>query len=186
MHTLETDQEEQIVAMFRRGEPSAMDRLYALYANYLTGVCMRYIGNDDDVKDVLQDAFVKIFTQMDKFSYRGKGSLRAWVSRIVVNQALQFLRQRKADGCLTGTDNLPDLPDEEPDIGSVSAETIVSLMRKMPEGYRTVLNLFLLEGKSHKEIAGLLGIKPSTSASQFHHARNMLARMIKDYKRQHE
>ncbi len=186
MHTRETDQEEQIVAMFRRGEPSAMDRLYALYANYLTGVCMRYIGNDDDVKDVLQDAFVKIFTQMDKFSYRGKGSLRAWVSRIVVNQALQFLRQRKADGCLTGTDNLPDLPDEEPDIGSVSAETIVSLMRKMPEGYRTVLNLFLLEGKSHKEIARLLGIKPSTSASQFHHARNMLARMIKDYKRQHE
>ena len=147
---------------------------------------MRYIGNDDDVKDVLQDAFVKIFTQINKFSYRGRGSLKAWVSRIVVNESLQFLRQRKTGNCLTSTDNLPDLPDEEPDIGSVSAETIVGLMRKMPDGYRTVLNLFLLEGKSHKEIAGLLGITPSTSASQFHRARNMLARMIKDYKRQHE
>ena len=175
------DREEQIVSLFRQGNALAMDMLYADYAPYLTGVCARYISNDDDLKDVLQEGFIKVFTQIEHFEYRGRGSLRAWASRIMVNESLQALRRQKR--CLnTLTDNaLPDLPDEEPDTEGLEPETLVRLMRKMPDGYRTVLNLYVIAGKSHKEIAQLLGIKPDSSASQLYRAKNMLAQLIKNH-----
>ena len=88
MNNLGNDIEIAIVEKFRRGETSAMDWLYAAYANYLTGVCCRYIVHDDDLKDVLQESFIKIFTRMNSFNYRGKGSLRAWVTKIAINECL--------------------------------------------------------------------------------------------------
>ena len=72
-----------------------MDELYGCYADYLTGVCYRYISNDEDLKDVLQESFIKIFTQISSFEYRGSGSLQAWMTRIVVNESLQLLRRQK-------------------------------------------------------------------------------------------
>lgn len=179
-----TDKEQQILRLFRRGDASAMDMLYAEYAGYLTGVCSRYIPDDDDLEDVLQESFIKIFTSIDSFKYQGRGSLKAWLTRIAVNESLQQLRRQKVSpiGQLGDTDP-PDSPDEEPDTESLDSDTIFSLIRQLPPGYREVLNLFAIEGKSHKEIGQMLGIKPSTSASQFNRAKNMLARMINDYKR---
>lgn len=81
------------------------------------------------------------------------------------------------------TDDPPDIPDETPDTEGLSADTLNNLVAQLPTGYRTILNLYVIEGKSHKEIAQMMGIKPDTSASQFHRAKNMLARLIKDYKR---
>ena len=94
MNIFGSNKELQILKRFGRGDASAMDMLYADYADYLTGVCCRYIGNEDDRKDVLQEAFIKIFTSIGHFSYRGEGSLKAWVTRIAVNEALQYLRQQ--------------------------------------------------------------------------------------------
>ena len=94
MNIFGSNKELQILKRFGRGDASAMDMLYAEYADYLTGVCCRYIGNKDDRKDVLQEAFIKIFTSIGHFSYRGEGSLKAWVTRIAVNEALQYLRQQ--------------------------------------------------------------------------------------------
>lgn len=179
------DNEQDIIGLFRRGDASAMDRLYAQYADYLTGVCYRYIINDDDLKDVLQESFIKIFTQIKSFEYRGRGSLVAWMSRIVVNESLQLLRRQKNDPLVLDTE-LPDLPDEDPDTDNLTPEVLTRLLRKLPEGYRTVLNLYVIEGKSHKEIAELLHIKPDSSASQLHRAKNMFAQLIKDYKRSKE
>ena len=88
MNIFGSNKELQILKRFGRGDASAMDMLYADYADYLTGVCCRYIGNEDDRKDVLQEAFIKIFTSIGHFSYRGEGSLKAWVTRIAVNEAL--------------------------------------------------------------------------------------------------
>lgn len=170
-----------ILDLFRRGDPSAMDELYAHYADYLTGVCYRYISNDEDLKDVLQESFIKIFTQISSFEYRGSGSLQAWMTRIAVNESLQLLRRQKNDPLLLDTE-LPDLPDEDPDTDNLSSEVLVRLLRKLPEGYRTVLNLYVIEGRSHKEIAEMLHIKPDSSASQLHRAKNMLAHLIKEYK----
>ena len=175
------DNEQHILDLFRRGDSSAMDVLYACYADYLTGVCYRYITNDEDLKDVLQESFIKIFTQISSFEYRGSGSLQAWMTRIAVNESLQLLRRRKNDPLLFDTE-LPDLPDEDPDTDELTPEVLVRLLRKLPEGYRTVLNLYVIEGKSHKEIAELLHIKPDSSASQLHRAKNMLAHFINEYK----
>lgn len=177
------DKEQKIVHLFRRGDVSAMDVLYAEYANYLIAVCARYISDDDDVKDILQEAFIKIFTTIDTFDYRGAGSLKAWMGRIVVNESLQWLRQRKRSPFDRMEADPPDLPDDDPETEDLSSDELTQLIRQLPEGYRAVINLYVVEGKSHKEIAQLLGIKPDSSASQLHRAKSMLARIIKDYKR---
>ncbi len=172
--------EQQIIRSFNRGDSSAMDELYGRYADYLTGVCTRYITADDDLKDVLQESFIKIFMGIGSFSYRGKGSLKAWMSRIVVNESLLFLRKQRLRAPEKLLSDPPDIPEEEPDTEGMDSAYLARLIRQLPAGYREVFNLFVIEGLSHKEIACKLGIKPDTSASQFHRARNLLARMIKE------
>ncbi|MBP7857273.1 MAG: RNA polymerase sigma factor [Prevotella sp.] len=182
MNFLGTDTEQQIIRLFRRGDASAMDRLYAAYADVLTGVCARYIVDDDDLKDVLQESFIKIYTKIDGFEYRGKGSLKAWMVRIVVNESLSFLRAGNRLPTTSIDTDPPDLSDEPPGTDGLTPDDAVALLRELPDGYRTVLNLYVIEGKSHKEIAGLLGIKPDSSASQYHRAKQMLARLIRQHK----
>lgn len=164
------------------GENAAMKEFYTLYIDYLTGVCARYIDQDDDLKDVLQDGIVKIITRIREFNYRGPGSLQAWATRIVVNQSLSFLKNRQRNGF---TSLVADVPDEkeidDPPIRDVPAEVIHQMVRELPEGYRMVFNLFVFENKSHQEIAQLLGIKKDSSASQLHRAKNLLARKIEMY-----
>jgi len=155
-----------------------MKMLYDRYAGYLAAVCARYIPDDDDVKDVLQDAFIKIFQSMDRFSWRGEGSLKAWMTRIVVNDSLKALRRKKP---LPLLDSLPEPAEEEPAFDAVPLPVLQGMIRKLPDGYRTVFNLFVFEDKPHREIASLLGIKENSSASQLYHAKALLARWIKDY-----
>ena len=178
--------EEDIAKGIRKGDNRAMRHFYAQYGGLLAAACSRYVNNDDDVKDLMQDAMVNIIQNIDNFTYKGKGSLRAWATRIVVNQALNFVKSQKrfhdtfADKDLG---NLSLADNEEPDISDVPAEVIHRLISQLPDGYRTVFNLFAIEGKSHKEIAALLGIKADTSASPFFRAKNILAKQIENYKR---
>ena len=156
-----------------------MKMLYDKYVGYLTAVCARYIPDDDDVKDILQEAFIKAFQSLDRFSWRGEGSLKAWLTRIVVNDSLKALRRKKP---LSLSPTLAEsVQEEEPAFEAVPLPVIQGMIRKLPDGYRTVFNLFVFEDKSHKEIASLLGIKENSSASQLFHAKAMLARWIKDY-----
>ncbi len=186
MNILRTDNEQRLARLFDRGDASAMDKLYSAYADYLTGVCYRYTGNDDDTKDVLQEAFIKIFTQIRTFRYRGKGSLRAWLTRIVVNEALMFLRNKSKAIIEDIGDTTPDTADEPPDTGGIDIAEIMKMVASLPTGYRIVFNLFAIEGLSHKQIAERLGITPSTSATQFRKARNLLARKITEYRKRKE
>ena len=156
-----------------------MKMLYDRYVGYLTAVCARYIPDDDDMKDILQEAFVKIFRTMGSFTWRGEGSLKAWMSKIVVNDSLKALRRKKP---LPLSETLPEpIDEEEPAFADVPLDVIQGMIRQLPDGYRTVFNLYVFEDKSHREIASLLGIKENSSASQLHHAKAMLARWIKDY-----
>lgn len=156
-----------------------MKILYGRYAGYLTAVCARYIPDDDEVKDILQEAFIKIYQSIDRFSWRGEGSLKAWMSRIVVNDSLKALRRKKP---LPLPETLSEVAaEEDPPFDGVPLAVIQDLIRRLPDGYRTVFNLFVFEDKSHKEIASLLGIKENSSASQLHHAKALLGRWIKDY-----
>ena len=166
-----------------QGDRYAMRELYDRYSGYAMAVCRRYIPDMDDVKDVMQESFVKVFQSLSKFEYRGDDSLKSWISRIVSNEALDYMRRK---GRMSFVDMIPDIPDEpEPDIDNISDEMLTDLIARLPDGYRMVLNLYVFDQLSHKDIARKLGMTPSTSASQFFHAKKMLAKMINDYKKQH-
>ncbi len=170
-----------LVERIKRGDRKAMNDLYRQYIGVLASVCYRYVKDDDDAKDVLQDSFVRIFTSLDRFTGRGEGSLKAWMCRIVANRAVTFLKQRNRIATDTlGDKASEDYPDDTPDAGMVSSDELHEIVRSLPEGYRTVLNLYVFEEYSHKEIGNMLGISESTSASQLHHAKKMLARLIKE------
>lgn len=180
------DRDFDILHLVRRGDSSSMEELYLRHIGYLTSACSRYVTDADALHDVLQTSFEKIFSSIGRFSYRGPGSLRAWMTRIAVNEALKYLRVRaKEDMAMTG--DIPDIAEEEtPDTHDLPMSVLQEFIRALPDGYRTVFNLFVFEEMSHKEIASILGISESTSASQFHRARNMLARKIREYRSLHE
>lgn len=174
------DREKRIVALFANRDSKAARELYDAYAGYVTGVCARYLSDEDDLKDVVQESFIGIFKAIPSFRYEGAGSLRAWITRIAVNNALKYLRDNKKFSFVPISNQEEDLPEEEPDIGFLSQKEIITLIRELPPGYRAVFNLHVIDDKPHKEIAAILGIKENSVASQFHRAKAMLAARVKE------
>ncbi len=181
------DPETTLLEQIRHGDKKAMKELYCHYSGYLNAVCSRYIACDEDVRDVLQESFIKIFSSIDKFCYKGDGSLKAWMSKIAVNESLTLLNKKEKLAIVQYGSDIPDTiddndDDEGPDTGDIPVRAIQTMIRKLPTGYRTVFNLYVFEGKSHKEIAEMLNLKESSSASQLHRAKALLAKMIQEYK----
>lgn len=177
------DSEKRLAGRLRDGESGAMQEFYNLYADGLAAVCSRYIGNDSDREDVFQDCFVSIISHIGDFTYQGSGSLRAWATKIAVNSSLKFLKEKKRGELYRLSFDVADVPEEpDPIISDIPPEVIQKMIQELPVGYRTVFNLYVFEGKSHKEIATLLGIKEMSSASQLHRAKNILAKEINKYR----
>lgn len=148
----------------------------------MLAVCYRYVGDMDAAHDVLHDGFIKIFT---RFTFRGECPLEVWMNRVMVTQAIDYLR-REQRFCQMRVDEglMPDIPDEASiaEAGSrISEEVLMKFVADLPDGCRTVFNLFVFEEKSHKEIAALLHIKEHSSTSQLHRAKSLLAKRIKEY-----
>lgn len=167
----------------RQGNNRARKELYEQYGGRLLGVCLRYTGDRDTAQDLLHDGFLKIFGSFDKFTWRGDGSLRAWMERVMVNTALQFLRKNDV---ISQSASLEDLSDdyEEPDASVVELipqSVLMQFINELPTGYRTVFNLYTFEEKSHKEIAQLLGINEKSSASQLFRAKGVLAKRVREW-----
>lgn len=176
------NEEQRLVERLQKGDKSAAREFYALYADTMAGVCSRYIADEEDLKDVFQNALVHIFSHITDFKYCGAGSLEAWATKVVVNESLKFLRTKKRHEMLPMDDGVLDEVEEEfPSFNEISSDAIREMLSRLPTGYRTVLNLYVFEGKSHQEIAHLLGIKKDSSASQLLRARKMLAKMIRKY-----
>lgn len=172
--------EEELLNRIRKGDGGAQRELYCRYANAAMAVAMRYVADSEAARDVLQDSFVKILTSIDQFASRGEGSLKSWVLRIVSHESINLLRRNRR---LTFTDNLPadvadEPPGDPPDASGVPPGLLQQAIEQLPDGYRTVLNLYVFEQMSHKDIARQLGISPATSASQFFHAKRLLANII--------
>ena len=179
------DRERRLVKRLRSGDAGALQDFYAVYSGSMSSVCGRYITDRDDMKDVLQECLIRIAEKITDFEYRGPGSLWAWVTRIVINQSLKYLKTRQAHEFARLDYDLPEEPEEtEPPLNDIPPEVIYRMIRELPAGYRTIFNLYVFEEKSHQEIAELLGIKPTTSASQLFKAKNLLARRIKEYLKQ--
>lgn len=165
------------------GDNTATEWIYRKHVRYLSALCSRYITEDEDIKDVLQESFIKIFTSLDSFKYRGEGALKAWMAKITLNETLKFVRNNSRlpiDSIDDKDINIADGDSMETE--GIPTDVLHQFIRELPDGYRTVFNLYVIDDKSHKEIAQLLGIKENTSASQLHKAKSMLAQKIKHYR----
>lgn len=173
---------EQLIKGCRAGSDDARRRLYTRYAKPMLALCYRYTGDIDAAHDVLHDGFVKIFTN---FSFKGECALDTWVYRVMMTQAVDYLRRKQRLTQLVWSETtLPDIADEDDiaESGSQIAEDVLmKFVAELPDGCRTVFNLYVFEEKSHKEIARLLHIKEHSSTSQLHRARQLLAQRIKAY-----
>lgn len=156
-----------------RGEEAAQKQLYDTYARTMLGVCYRFTKSVEDAEDVLQEGFVRVFTNLHQ--YKGEGELGAWIRRIMVNAALNFLKKHQAyrDELAIREEHLHPVSDADPIVG-IQAKELVQLVRQLPAGYQAIFNLYAIEGYTHVEIGQMLGIGESTSRSQYMRARNLL------------
>lgn len=158
------------------GKAKCQRLLYERYARKFFGVCLRYADDRAEAEDMLQESFVKIFDGIN--GYRGEGSFEGWMRAIVTRTALDFCRKRKRR---PQTDDLADAPEEllpETNGFCEDREILLAAIRSLPDGYRTVFNLFVIEGYSHKEIAEKLGVSEGASKSQLSHARAALKKKL--------
>lgn len=161
-----------------KGDRNAQKALFDHLAPKMLSVCLRYVGNRTWAEDVLQDGFVTLFTKLD--SYKGEGSFEGWARKIFVNTALMDLRRKDA---LKMSDDIEEARSLSSDIGTpiqdIGYKELMALITELPPGFRTVFNMFVVEGYSHKEIAEKLGITEVTSRSQLNRARAWLQHRIK-------
>ncbi len=167
--------EEQLIVGCKKKKRKARNRLYSLYANKFLGICLRYTRNKPEAEDVLHDAFIKIFTKIDQYS--GEGSFEAWMKRIVTNTAIQSLRERNKSRKIFDEKELnEEIADNEvkEDIPQLSAKDLMALIQELPDGYKLIFNMHVIENIPHKEIATTLGISEGTSKSQLFRAKKYL------------
>lgn len=154
-------------------QASAQRALYEKFSHKMFAVCYRYAHNREDAEDMLQEGFIKVFSQIHKFESRG--ALEGWIRRIMIHTCINILKKNKRFNesvDLIHAGNLQVREDSIPSI--VQAKEVVECIRMLPMGYRTVLNLYAIEGFSHKEIAEMLDVEESTSRSQYTRAKAML------------
>ncbi len=178
--------EEELTQRLKEGDNAARKALYERFAGSLLSLCQRYVGNREEAEDVLHDGFIQVFTSgIQRFTWRGNGSLKAWLYRVFTNFSLNHLEAAKRLQ-MQDTEDFPDTPDDEEQPASIDMDVLHRLIAELPPGYRTVINLFLLEGWSHAEIANRLHISESTSASQYLRGKKLLKEKILQYFKQQE
>jgi RNA polymerase sigma factor (sigma-70 family) len=171
--------ENVLIARLKEQDRQAQKMLYDRYAGLLFSVCRRYLRSREDAEEALETGFFKILTQID--AYQGAGSFEGWMRRIMVNEALMTLRKRQT---LVFPGESWEPPDQEDSFNieaDISAREIMELIEQLPPGYRTVFNLFVLEGFKHHEIADTLGISINTSKSQLILAKERMKQLLKKY-----
>lgn len=165
-----------VIRECRKDNPKAQEALYKYFAPKMMGVCIRYAGNPDAAKDLLQDGFIKIFTRLDE--YTAVGSLEGWMRKIFINCALEKIRQDKVFSSVTDVE--VEKEDMTPSVlEKLTSMELIQIIQQLPEGFRTIFNLFAIEGFSHKEIGEMLHITEGTSRSQYARARQKLQEIIK-------
>jgi RNA polymerase sigma-70 factor (ECF subfamily) len=172
--------ERQLIEAIRAGDRKAFKRLYERFARYAMGVTLRYVPKRDDALDIVQDSFISIITSIGTFEYRGEGSLKSWVSKIISRQAVSWMKEHEQ---LSFSELTLDEIEEEDDpaIEKVPKELVNEMIGRLPVRYRVVVNLRAFEELSHKDIALRLGISEKASTTLFSRAKRKLAMMIKEY-----
>ena len=168
--------EDELIKGCVRRERNAQKRLYDTFSSKMYALCCRYVKDSMEAEDVLVTAFTKILDRIDQ--YKGEGSFEGWIRRVVVNEALTYLRRNRSMYIETEL----EAADREPDYQHISdhleAEDLMNMIQELPAGYRIVFNLYAIDGYSHKEIADQLNISENTSKSQLSRARVFLQKIL--------
>lgn len=156
------------------------EELYKRFSGKMYSVCLRYANNSDDAQDLLQEGFIKVYRNLHKF--RSEGSFEGWIRRVFVNSSIEHFRKRSLQ--LSKVSDKEESTIEDGDItalDSLAEKDIISLIQQLSPGYRTVFNLYVIEGYSHKEIGEQLGISEGTSKSQLARSRSILQKKVSQY-----
>ena len=172
--------EKDLIEACLKKDRRAQKLLWDRYSPKMFGVCKRYIKNHEDREDVLIEAFVKVFKNITQF--KGAGSFEGWIRRIVVNEALMYLRKKHNFKMTVEINNNVDVKTKISVEDQLAANDILALLNQLPTGYRTVFNLYVLEGYKHREIAEILGISINTSKSQLILAKKRMQRLLQKSK----
>ncbi len=173
--------EQQMIALCKRGDRAAQKALFDSLSKKMFPLCIRYMGDRDAAEDVLQEGFISLFSKLD--SYSGEGSFEGWARKVFVNTALMTLRRNDVMKQTEDIEVARNVTGSETSaLQDMSYKELLDVVAELPPGFRTVFNLFLVEGYSHKEISEILGISEATSRSQLQRARVMLQNKIKRQK----
>ncbi len=157
-------------------QPKAQKKLFEILAPKMYAICVRYAKDSDDAKDLIQDGFIRLFKNLDKFENRG--SFEGWAKRIFINTCIEYYRKQQKEQLKVEIENTPEFSIDSNALSILKAADLMLIIQKLPMGYRTVFNLFAIEGYSHEEIAAQLGISINTSKSQLFKARQHLQEII--------
>lgn len=172
--------ESELVEGCKNENPKLQRALYEQYHRLMFAVCLRYADNSDDAQDIMQEGFIRVFRKVGTF--RGQGSFEGWVRRIMVNTAIEHYR-RNSRFMMVDVEEARDVKLDATALTSMSRDEIINLINQMPVGYRTVFNLYVIEGYSHQEISVTLNISVGTSKSQLSRAKKILQDKIDNMNR---
>lgn len=179
IHMYQSAPVDHLIQQCLRHDARAQRTLYERFSPKMYALCLRYLKESDDAQDVLLKAFTKVFEHLPRF--KGEGSFEGWIRRIVVNEALMFLRKHKQRQMTVDLEGAVSAQVEQ--YNQLEADDLLRLVQALPQGYRTVFNLHAIEGYAHSEIAEQLGISEGTSKSQLSRAKELLRQRITNYDR---
>ncbi|MGM9506159.1 RNA polymerase sigma factor [Larkinella sp. GY13] len=168
--------EAQLITALQRADSRAQKALFERYSSKMLTICVRYVSNRYEAEEILMDGFMRVFEKIGQ--YKSEGSFEGWIRRIMVNESLMYLRKNKQWRAEIALEDAAPEADTTFADQDLMAEDLMNLLEQLPAGYKTVFNLYAIEGYSHAEIAESLGITESTSKSQLHRARALLQRLL--------
>ncbi|MEO8762913.1 MAG: sigma-70 family RNA polymerase sigma factor [Ginsengibacter sp.] len=167
----------ELIKEAKQGSAAAQKCLFDLLSAKMLLICRRYVKNSEDAEELLLDGFYKFFNKLPSFNYQGDAALYMWLKKIMINECLMFLRKKNVFNIVTEA-TAEEIPLQEEALNNLSAAEIFNLIVQLPVGYRTVFNLYVIEGMQHGEIATVMGITEGTSKSQFSKAKILLQKLL--------
>ena len=161
------------------GDHNAFNKIYNKYSGIMYSICLRYMNSHNDAQDALQEGFIKVYNKISSYSF--SGSFEGWMKRIFINTSIELIRKKKYHQDIDYLKESEIKMTSKIEIGSMDAKKMIDLIQKLPQGYRTVFNMYVIDGYSHKEISEVLSISESTSKSQLFKARKQLQIKLKGW-----
>ncbi len=168
---------DELIKACKRNDRRAQERIYKMYASKMYALCLKYSRSKEEAEDNLQDGFITVFEKIDQFGF--KGSFEGWIKRIMINTALQKYRERNVLN-LVREEDISGMVEVDEQATSLPLDYLLDKIQHLPNQYRLVFNLYVLDGYSHKEVARMLGISEGTSKSNLSRARNLLRKRIEE------